>query len=382
MGLFVALCIAVVFLAYANGANDNFKGVATLYGSRTLNYRQALTWATLATCAGSLCAVALAGGLVAAFSGKGLVPNALTQDPAFLLAVALAAALTVMGTALVGLPISTTHALAGALVGAGLVAAGSVNLAQLGQRFFLPLAVSPFMSLAITSVLYPVFRRTRQALGVERQMCVCVGGGLPQPAPALVPGGPGPVALQPDGTAVVRSTGLVLSVGQLSACEERYHGRVFGIDAQQVLDRLHVLSAGAVSFARGLNDTPKIVALLVAAKALRLPMTPALLLVAGAMALGGWLGARRIAATMAERITSMNHGQAFTANLTTSLLVLFASRWGLPVSTTHVSCGSLFGLGAVTGQARWGIIRAIVAAWIGTLPVAAALAAATYMVMR
>jgi inorganic phosphate transporter, PiT family len=86
------------------------------------------------------------------------------------------------------------------------------------------------------------------------------------------------------------------------------------------------------------------------------------------------LSARRVAETMSKKITPMNHGQGFTANLTTSLLVVIASRFGLPVSTTHVSCGALFGLGAVTGQMRWKVATSIVLAWLITLPVAATLA--------
>lgn len=358
------LLLAVLFLAYTNGANDNFKGVATLFGSRTADYRAALGWATLTTFAGSCAAIVFSGGLLEAFSGRGLVPDALTQEPAFLLAVGLGTALTVLVATLLGAPISTTHALTGALIGAGLVSAGSVNVAHLGQSFFMPLAASPFLSLALTSVLYPLCRSARLRLGVARQMCLCVDGSLPQP-----------VQVRADGTAVLQSSGVVLSVGQLSACTERYHGRVFGIDAQAILDRLHYVSAGAVSFARGLNDTPKIVALLVAAHGLGLSTRVAMLAVGVAMGIGGLLSARRVALTMGEKITAMNHGQGFTANLATALLVTSASRFGLPVSTTHVSCGSLFGLGAVTRTARWPMIRAILLAWLITLPVATAIAA-------
>jgi PiT family inorganic phosphate transporter len=361
------LVLVVVLLAYANGANDNFKGVATLFGSRTADYRKALWWATLTTFVGSCAALALSGGLVKAFSGKGLVPDLLTQDPQFLLAVGLGAALTVMLATMTGFPISTTHALTGGLVGAGLAAVGTVNAGKLGQGFFMPLAVSPFVSCAVTAVLYPVFRFARLRLGIERQMCLCVDGGVPQP-----------VMIQPNGVAVLRSTGLSLSVGQLSACTERYQGHMLGIDSQWVLDQLHFLSAGAVNVARGLNDTPKIVALLIAARALRIPLSVGLVAIGSAMAVGGLLNARRVAVTVSERITTMNHGQGFTSNLVTAALVTLASQWGLPVSTTHVSCGSLFGLGAVTGQARWRTIQAIVAGWIVTLPLAAALAAGTY----
>ena len=361
----------ILFLAYTNGANDNFKGVATLFGSRTTDYRRALWWATVTTLAGSLAAVLLSSGLITAFSGKGLVPEALVHDPVFLLAVGIGAALTVWLATVTGLPISTTHALTGALVGAGLASAGHVNVSRLGHQFFLPLAVSPVLSLALTSAAYSCLRFLRIRFGVARQMCLCVDGGLPQA-----------VQIRPDGTAVLQTTGMALTIGQLSACRERYRGRVIGIDAQWVLDRLHYLSAGAVSFARGLNDAPKIVALLFAAPAFRIPLETALVAVGVAMGLGGLLNARKVAFTMSERITSMNHGQGFTANLVTAGLVTMASWFGMPVSTTHVSCGSLFGLGAVTRSARWGTIRTILAAWLVTLPLAACLTAGLMWLQR
>jgi len=153
---------------------------------------------------------------------------------------------------------------------------------------------------------------------------------------------------------------------------------VAGVSLQTLLDRLHYLSAGAVCFARGLNDTPKVVALLVAAEAVHLPLASSI--VAAAIAVGGLVSAKRVAETMSHQITAMNHGQGLTANLATAFLVVWASRWGLPVSTTHVSCGALFGIGAVTGQARWGAIGSIAIAWVTTLPFSAALAAGVYLV--
>src|SRR3954452_13711534 len=90
------IVLAVIGLAYANGANDNFKGVATLLGSGTTGYRRALAWATLTTLLGSLAAVLLAGELLTSFSGRGLVADALAADPRYVAAVALGAALTVL----------------------------------------------------------------------------------------------------------------------------------------------------------------------------------------------------------------------------------------------------------------------------------------------
>src|SRR6266481_2081899 len=92
----VLLFLAACFLAYTNGANDNFKGVASLYGSATTGFRTALVWGMATTLAGSITAIFFAGELMKKFSGKGLVPDALTQSPNFLLAVALGTALTVL----------------------------------------------------------------------------------------------------------------------------------------------------------------------------------------------------------------------------------------------------------------------------------------------
>lgn len=148
---------------------------------------------------------------------------------------------------------------------------------------------------------------------------------------------------------------------------------MLGVSGRSLLDALHFLSAGAVSFARGLNDTPKIAALLLVATALDLRW--GLAAVAVAIALGGILGARRVADTMSHRLTGMNPGQGFAANLSAALLVTTASFHGMPVSTTHVSVGSLLGMGAVTRQARWRPVLGVLASWVVTLPCAALLAA-------
>ncbi len=368
----VTVCLivaAVLFVAYSNGANDNFKGVATLFGSGTCTYRQALAWATVTTLGGSLLALYLAGGLVESFKGKGLVPDAVTRQHAFLLAVSLGAALTVLLATLTGLPVSTTHALIGGLVGAGILAAvGEVQFSALGKSFLLPLLFSPLVAMLLTVVIYPLFRWARRSSGVTSRTCVCIGAAYEEVQP------------QPDGRLMLVRTGSVLTVAEAGVCVDRYHGQVVGLEAGRTLDALHYLSGGAVGFARGLNDTPKIVALMLAAETL--PAAWGLALVAVVMAVGGLLNARRVAETMSKKITSMNPGQGFTANLVTSVLVAGASRLGLPVSTTHVAVGSLFGIGVVNGTARLKIILTILLAWATTLPLAAALAAGAYLLLN
>ena len=367
--LIVVMIAAGIVLAYANGANDNFKGVATLFGSGTADYRRALAWATATTFLGSLTAVMLAGKLLKSFSGKGLVDDTLVVNPDYTAAVALGAGLTVLLATRIGMPVSTTHGLVGALVGAGLAAGSPINLGQLGGSFFLPLLLSPPLAVLVTVAVYPLLRHARRGLGVSEETCLCVGNQVLETLP---------VANQC--VALARAEQLTVQIGDRVTCQNRYQGQVLGIEAKGVLDRLHFLSAGAVSFARGINDTPKIAALL-----LVVPLFSGITgtaIVGIVIALGGLLNARRVAETMSQKITQMNPGQGFTANLMTSAIVIGASRFGMPVSTTHVSCGALFGLGAVTGQARWMTIGKILAAWVTTLPLGAALGAVAMCAIR
>ncbi len=362
--MWIASLLAAVMLAFANGANDNFKGVATLLGSHTTNYRRALNWACSTTLAGSIAAAWIAQELLDTFSGRGLVPDAIASTPAFSASVGLGAAATVLLATYLGLPISTTHALTGALVGAGLIhAANEVAFSHLGTAFVAPLFLSPLLAMICAAAIYLIFRACRLALGIDKESCLCVGREiirselLPAAGERLFK--PLPV-WQPQ-------------MGSNQQCQQSYVGHFWGIPVVKALDLLHYLSAGAVGFARGLNDTPKIAALLVVSSA----QTPAARygLVALFIALGGWLSARRVAETLSHKVTAMNPGQGFSANLVTAFLVIIASRLGMPVSTTHVSVGSLFGIGVLSGSANKRVIASIVSSWVGTLPLAAVLAA-------
>lgn len=370
MFILTLLFVATLFLAYSNGANDNFKGVATLFGSGTTNYKQAIGWATVTTFAGSVCSIFLAQTLVKNFSGKGLVPDALTASPNFLLSVALAAGLTVIIATIASFPISTTHGLTGALAGAGLVAVGSqVNFSTLGGSFFMPLLLSPVLAVVLGTTAYAVAHAVRRLSGVTKEWCVCVGEtktvyAMAEPASFF-------------GTPTLSMPNVCIDSAE--SCSQRYAGGMFGVSSQSILDSAHFLSAGSVCFARGLNDTPKIVALLLVVKALDLKW--GMLAVGVGMAVGGLINARRVAETMSKKITPMTPSQGFTANFVTAGLVIFASRLGLPVSTTHVSCGSLFGIGLLTRQANAKVISQILMSWVLTLPTAAVLSALVYWLL-
>lgn len=362
------ILLTTLCLAYANGSNDNFKGVATLFGSGTTHYFKALGWATVTTFLGSLIAVFFAESLLKSFSGKGLVSADLASTPEYGAAVALGAGLTVLLATRIGMPISTTHSLVGALVGAGWMADSVIELEKLGSGFFLPLLVSPVMAFVFAALVYPLLSKARCKYGLDSEASFRSGDEVIE----VVDGMSMSAALD-------RLDELRAETDEEVHLQNRYVGKVFGIQGGKLLDSLHFLSAGMVSFARGLNDTPKIAALLMLAPALGKFGSTALV---GAMiAVGGLVSARRVAETMAQKITPMNHGQGFTANMITSLIVIGASRLGLPVSTTHVSCGSLFGIGTITGQGDWSVIARILGAWVTTLPLGAALGAVSYLAM-
>ena len=309
--MFAPLIILSAFaVAYANGANANFKGVASLFGSGTTSFSTAVRWAMVTTAAGCLTAMLLSGGMLQAFTGKGLVPDALVNLPAFLLSVAAGAALANLLATRLGFPVSTTHMLIGGLLGAGLAAqSDGINYAKLWDTFGRPMVYSEVLAVAAGGLIYLILK------GVH---------------------------LAPD-------------------------------HRTKTLDAMHFLSAGAVCFARGLNDTPKMAALIIGTAGLG--AKPSMLLVTLFIAIGGLISARRVAETLAHKITGMNPGQGFAANLATSILTTTASFHGLPVSTTHVSVGALLGIGITTRQAKWRTVVPVLLAWLVTLPCAAVLSA-------
>jgi PiT family inorganic phosphate transporter len=120
------------------------------------------------------------------------------------------------------------------------------------------------------------------------------------------------------------------------------------------------------------NDTPKLAALLFAAQFTdsKLPIA----LVGLFMVVGGLVFAKKVATTMSQKVTRLDDTQGLTANLVTTSLVLLASKFGLPVSTTHVSVGAIAGVGASAGTLNWQALKSILLSWVATLPLALAIA--------
>ena len=237
---------SALFLAYANGANDNFKGVATLYGSKTSSYQRALMWTTLTTALGCIMALYLAGQLMIIFQGKGLVPEEVIQMQNFPIAVGISAALTVMLATFFDLPVSTTHALVGALGGVGWVASETgIHWIKLLEGFLLPLIGGPLISIALAFIFYPAFKKLREVFKIEQETCFCLGKKVIATVPKHVPtkeefmNNFSEFAVLPE--AIIKSQVF---------CRFSCSGQIVGISAWKILDGPHYLSSGLVCFAR------------------------------------------------------------------------------------------------------------------------------------
>jgi len=367
MFLNVYIFLAVLLLACADGANDAFNGAATLFGSGTVNYRTALWFAVVTTFAGSAASLFLAQTLADGFTTVGIVPGGSAGSPDFVLAVTAGAGLTVLAATIAGFPVSTTHLLAGAVIGAGYAGAAAPGASSApGVLSALLFFACPLIAIVFSSFLYILLRFARMKTGAVKSFCFKVAGTeFYEPVPPPVGAVTLKTVLAPD-----------ISLDKVANRKQRYTGKVLGVPAQKILDFLHFCSAGTTGFVRGLNSTLILAAFLAVIPALK--SETCMLTAASAMALGGLLGARRVAVTLSRRITPLTTGQGVAANFATSLLAAGSSLLGCPLSTTYLSAGSLFGVGLTTRQADRRAIVKILLSWFLALPTAALLSAGAY----
>ena len=370
LGLFLLL----LALAFANGTNDVSKAIATLVGSGITNYRTAIVWGTVWTVFGACASGLIASAMVKTFS-SGLIAPSTSTPPTLALAVLTGAMIWVLIASRTGLPVSTTHALTGAIVGAGLAALAWDELiwSAIAKKIALPLLLSPPLALTISVLLHFALRTVAARW---EGACLC-----------LLPASRALVTIDAKGMTrtLFQTTGLGQPVVAVpSQCDRAgLRGITLGVDS------VHWISSGLASFARGVNDAPKIAAMvLLGSVVVAWPsvqfQVSTFVGVALAMGLGSYLGGLRVTEVLAEKVTTMDHAEGLSANLTTSSLVLVSATMGLPVSTTHVSSSAIIGIGLLKGvtAVRWRTVRDMVLAWIVTLPAAGILAWLAYFLLN
>ena len=351
----VLVLVLVLALAAANGANDVPKGVATLAGAGEAKIKTAIAWGTVTTAVGCLVSLHFANKMTALFS-KGIVSASPTNS--FAAAVLLGTAAWVALATWRGLPVSTTHALTGALLGAGaLFASSAVQWNVLLVKVVQPLLLSVLFAWCISAALSAGGR----AVARRRQTRIA----QPQPEPALVPA---------SGTELAPETS---PVSPAPVQQEAPTRRLSPVSVA------HWATSGLTSFARGMNDAPKIVAIGSFALVSGMTTTRLLIAVTLAMAVGGLLVGRRVAERMANDVIKMTHVEGFTANLTTAALVGIGAFQGLPMSTTQVSIGAISGTaGTDLSRIKRKTVRDFAIAWLVTPPFSAGAAAVSYLILR
>ena len=320
--LWLLVAVALLF-DFLNGLHDAANSIATIVSTRVLRPRYAVIWAAFF----NFVAFLVFGLHVAKTVGSGIVDVQVVTDRVIFAALTGAIVWNVV-TWLMGIPSSSSHALVGGLIGAGLAKAGPKVI-----------------------VLDGVLKTTAAIVG----------------SPAL-------------GFALALV--LVLIVSWICV-------RMRPAAVDKAFRRLQFLSASLYSLGHGGNDAQKtmgIIAVLLYAHAGRhgafaVPLW-VVLACQTAMALGTLFGGWRIVHTMGSKITRLSPMQGFCAE-TGGAITLFLATWlGIPVSTTHTITGAIIGVGAArrTSAVRWGVARSIVIAWIVTMPMAALIAAAAYAV--
>jgi inorganic phosphate transporter, PiT family len=316
--LLVAVALAFDFL---NGLHDAANSIATIVSTRVLRPRYAVAWAA----AFNFVAFLFFGLHVANTIGSGIVSVHLVDDRLIFGALMGAIAWNIV-TWLAGIPSSSSHALVGGLIGAGLAKAGPKAIVFDGvAKTAAGIVVSPafgfVMALLLVLIVSWLFVRQRPA-SVDRTFRV-----------------------------------------------------------------LQFISAAAYSIGHGGNDAQKtmgIIAVLLYAHAghqgaFSVPIWVVLSCQA-AMALGTLCGGWRIVHTMGSKITRLSPMQGFCAETGGAITLFTASYLGVPVSTTHTITGAIVGVGAArrTSAVRWGVARRIVIAWVVTMPAAGLIAAVLY----
>jgi PiT family inorganic phosphate transporter len=324
--LLVGLIVVALAFDFLNGLHDAANSIATVVGTRLISPVGAVAFAAFFNFAAYFLALQWpALHKVADTIGKGLIDKDLIT-PAVVFGALVGAMFWNVVTWIKGIPSSSSHALVGGLVGAGLAHAGWGTIQWGGlNKTLIAIVLSPLLGLILTMLI----------------MLVTSWLGLKASA---------------------------------SGAERSFRG-------------LHLVSAGAYSLGHGLNDAQKtmgiITVLLYSTGYLHgefhVPGWVALSCYV-AIGLGTLTGGWRIIETMGTRITKLNQHQGFSASAGGSVMLFAASYLGIPVSTTHTITGCVIGAGAArrASAVRWGVAGDVAVAWIITIPASATVAALFY----
>lgn len=328
MDIALALLITILVLAVAfdfiNGFHDTANAIATVVATRVLTPAQAIIMAASLNFLG-----AMTGTAVAKTIAQGLVPTAYATQEAIIAAL-LAAIVWNLVTWYWGIPSSSSHALIGSMVGAVIAEAGfgAPYWGELTKKVILPLFISPLIGFLFAYLLMIVMLR----IFIKR-----------------TPG-----------------------------------------DVQRTFGKWQVASSAFMAFSHGTNDAQKTMGIMTMALAsyyglekMDIPVWVKLT-AAIAMGLGTAMGGWRIIKTMGHKLAKLQPIHGFAAETAAATVIEVASRFGFPLSTTHVISSAILGAGASrrASAVKWGVAGNIVTAWLLTIPACMILAYGLFTVIH
>ncbi len=324
--------ILALFFDFINGFHDSANAISTVVVTKVLSPAKAVAMAAIGNLIGPL----FFSTAIAATIGKGIIKLELVPDKNILVIMVFSALVGAIVWDLItwylGLPTSSSHALVGGLVGAGIVAIGTGVVNPPGvEKVVTFVVLSPIIGMIAAFILTTIVIRTFYR---------------------------------------VSPTKINVYFKKLQLFSAFFYSVTHGTnDAQKTMGIITVLlvAYGSLDESLGKFYVPLWV----------------ILICHISISLGTFLGGWRIVKTMAQKITKLRPYQGFCAE-TSGGLVLAGMAWlGIPVSTTHVISSSIMGVGATDklSAVRWGIARKIVGAWILTIPASAVIAGSTYMIM-
>jgi inorganic phosphate transporter, PiT family len=319
--LLVGLIVVALAFDFLNGLHDAANSIATVVSTRLLSPINAVIFAAF----GNFAAYWIMGLHVADTIGKGII-NKDMVTPGVVFGALIGAMFWNVVTWIKGIPSSSSHALLGGLLGAGIAHAGFAGV------------------------------ETKKT--IETLLAIFL-------SPVL---------------------GFFLAMGMVLITSWLFKG-FQPRKAEGVFKTLHLFSSAAYSISHGGNDAQKtmgiITVLLYSTGNLQGEFTPPEWVVIAcytAISLGTLSGGWRIIKTMGTKLTKLNHHTGFCASTAGSIVVFGASYMGIPVSTTHAITGAVIGTGAArkASAVRWGVARRVVTAWFITIPASAAVGAVFY----
>jgi len=319
----VAICLAF-FFAFWNGFTDAAYAISTVVATRVLTPAKAVILSAVGNFSGLLFGTA-----VAETIGKGIVDSSIVNSP-FILAVLIGGLTWDVSTWFLALPISESHVLVGALIGAGLVAGGVsvVKFSSIFDKVLIPMVSSPLIAFFVSFLL----------------------------------------------------VSLII----------RIFGRFTAQKSNKTFRVLQIFSSFSFSVSHGANDAQKamgIITILLFKQGYLSQFSVPLWVMFGSyflLSLGTLFGGWRIVKTMATGITKLRPYQGFCAEAAGALVILGAAIVGFPVSTTHAISGSIMGVGATRrlSAVKWVNARKIAWAWVLTMPVSAIAAGLVYFIIK